>query len=673
MRRIIAVVTVAALVGGAPLGADATGPEECEWASFRHDSHNTAAAPSECTDIDVTNVSSLTGRFLYRTRDSVTATPSIGSDGVVYAASWDGLVYAFPEDATGLGDPSLTDAGLPIVEPVAARPVNDANGVSFGRVVGSPALVDVGDDHPLVLVAGGSTLYVWQLTDLDDGGVEFVEDDSLCLDPRTDADAELTGGRCGGSGGDEIEVESSPIVVPHPDGGYWVVVGNSVHNAYDVGRTGMHGLRLTSAENGWTLSVAWKFDPEGEITGSRDGNDGNRTHTFSGATYSAANFDDDEALLTEGAGTGDGCGGVWGTAAVDVTADVVVFGTASCKIDTGARGELSGTLGLPRNGDAGEPDRVAGEKAFAIALSDGSFRWRFDPPRPWGSSTDDDFGTAAQLFDTGEELVAGFAGKDGWYYAVPVEQPPAAEEPAEPSWMSNFGQPGHANNNFAIGGALGSPAIGTAIDPLTGQRVTALFATTAISTPVGTPLDYGTPSSIDESLIVPKGYDDSGDVIGAGRMLSLHAINALDGRVIWRQALTRQSYAHPTFVHSDLGELGGVVFVPSTVGFSIQAVHSDTGLPLWSSPLSGPPSSGVSVGRDRIWLGVGTRQTDAGFKLTGGDSAFNPLYDGLGPLLSALPDEVDPSSDDSTVTEFTGADPQARIAGIVSFGLPAPQ
>ena len=64
MRRIISVVTVAALVGGAPLGADATGPEECEWASFRHDSHNTAAAPSECTDIDVTNVSSLTGRFL---------------------------------------------------------------------------------------------------------------------------------------------------------------------------------------------------------------------------------------------------------------------------------------------------------------------------------------------------------------------------------------------------------------------------------------------------------------------------------------------------------------------------------------------------------------------------------------------------------------------------------
>jgi hypothetical protein len=447
-----------------------------------------------------------------------------------------------------------------------------------------------------------------------------------------------------------------------------VLVGNSVHNAYDVGRTGMHGLRLTEAESGWGLSVAWKFDPEGEITGGRE--DGSLTHALEGATYSAADFENDQALLTEGSGSGDGCGGVWGTAAVDVSADVVVFGTSSCKIDTGARGDLSGSFGIPEDGEAGDPSRVAGEKAFAITLSDGSFRWRFDPPRPWGSNTDDDFGTAAQLFETDDRLTAGFAGKDGWYYAVPIEQ---LSTTAEPSWMSNFGQPGHANDNFAIGGALGSPAIGTAIDPLTGQRVTALFATTAISTPVGTPLDYGTPSSIDESLIVPKGYDDSGDVIGAGRMLSLHAINALDGRVIWRQALTRQSYAHPTFVHSDLGELGGVVFVPSTVGFSIQAVHSDTGLPLWSSPLSGPPSSGVSVGRDRIWLGVGTRQTDAGFKLTGADSAFNPLYDGLGPLLSALPDEVDPSSDDSMVTGFTGADPQARIAGIVSFGLPAPE
>lgn len=106
---------------------------------------------------------------------------------------------------------------------------------------------------------------------------------------------------------------------------------------------------------------------------------------------------------------------------------------------------------------------------------------------------------------------------------------------------------GHVEEDFAIGGVIGSPALGRA-----GGRV-AIFVTTAISTPD------------------PSVADDP------GRMLSLHALDAATGVILWRQALTRQSYGHPTWAN-------GVVFVPSTVGLSVQAFRADTGLPLWSSP-----------------------------------------------------------------------------------------
>jgi hypothetical protein len=48
----------------------------------------------------------------------------------------------------------------------------------------------------------------------------------------------------------------------------------------------------------------------------------------------------------------------------------------------------------------------------------------------------------------------------------------------------------------------------------------------------------------------------------------------------------------------------------------------------------------VAVAADAIYLGAGTRQSDAGFKLTG---------------------------DDSLIAELVGADPQERASGIWGF------
>lgn len=167
----------------------------------------------------------------------------------------------------------------------------------------------------------------------------------------------------------------------------------------------------------------------------------------------------------------------------------------------------------------------------------------------------------------------------------------------------------------------------------------ALFVTTAISTPVGEPFDKGRPQNwIDTTLAQDP-----------GRMLSLHALDAATGAVLWRSPLTRQTYGHPTYAN-------GLVLVTSTVGFDVEAVHADTGVPLWRSvPLNGAPSSGVAVTDKGIFVGAGTRQTDLGFKLVGDDSLVpDPLQD----LVRITP-----------IADLIGADPQERLSGVWGFKL----
>jgi len=538
MRRLVAVVLTAGLLAIPAVGDAGVPDDACDWISFRNGPHNHGA--SHCDGIGVTDVTTLVPAFLYRTRDSVTSTPAV-VDGVVYVGTWDGWVYAF-DQPSGVGDPSLAEAGVPTVLPKWERQIDDGNGVAFGRIVSSPAVIRL-DGTPVVVIAGGATVYALHG---NDGSVLA----QLCLDPRST-------GRCQGSDGDEIEVESSPVVVPDRDGGADVMVGLDVHNGAGIGRTGVVRARLERDDAGWSLTPVWKFDPE------------------AGEAYSGPD------LLTRGSGTGGGCGGVWGTPAVDPASDLVVFGTASCS--------------------SGRPDPFvdAGEKVFAVRFTDGSRRWRYDPDRrQQGAHADDDFGAAVQLFDIADRLVAGAGGKDGWYYAIDAAT--GAEV-----WKTHVGQAGHLGEDFAVGGIIGSPAVGEA-----GGKP-ALFVTTAISTPFDDP---------------PA--DDP------GRMLSLHALDAATGAVLWRQPLTRQTYGHPTYTN-------GIVLVPSTAGLSVQAFHADTGAPLWSSPpLNGAPSSGVAVTEDAIYLGAGTRQSDAGFKLTG---------------------------DDSVVAALVGADPQERAAGVWGF------
>jgi outer membrane protein assembly factor BamB len=132
---------------------------------------------------------------------------------------------------------------------------------------------------------------------------------------------------------------------------------------------------------------------------------------------------------------------------------------------------------------------------------------------------------------------------------------------------------------------IGTPAVGE----VNGEP--AIFAAAAIQTPVGEPLD--TPQrGVDRSLAEDP-----------GRLLSLHAISARDGRVLWRSPVTRPSYGAPTYAD-------GVVLVGATAGFSLEAFDADTGLALGSWPLDGPPSSAPAIVGDSVYLGTGTRFGD---------------------------------------------------------------
>jgi hypothetical protein len=90
-----------------------------------------------------------------------------------------------------------------------------------------------------------------------------------------------------------------------------------------------------------------------------------------------------------------------------------------------------------------------------------------------------------------------------------------------------------------------------------------------------------------------------------------------------------------------------VAFVPDTTTTSVIALDVATGLPLWLSPVVGPPSGAAVVAGDTVLLGTGTRETDLEYKAVSHD-----LQDVLTPI--------------------TGASPLSPVSGIQAFRLAAP-
>jgi outer membrane protein assembly factor BamB len=357
---------------------------------------------------------------------------------------------------------------------------------------------------------------------------------SIDVDPRTPAHRAATPNA-------EVSIESSPVVGHFGTEGDRIFVGMDVHNDAAIGRTGLLAFELKTNTGGTTpyrFEFKYKFDPETETV---------------------------RTTLTEGSGTGYGCGGVWSSPALDATAlngdGVVVFGTSNC-VNNGP--------------DEAQTEANPSEGIFALRAKDGSLLWKF---RPRGANPyDDDFGASPNMLPGG---LVGEGGKDGTYYAF-------NRVTGAPAWSSHLGQSGRLNEQFSFGGMIGTTAVGTVSSLLTGQEP-AVFAATALSSPVGEPIGTGTPDQwIDESLAEDP-----------ARMFSLHAISAVDGRVLWRTPLSRQAFGAPTYAN-------GVLLVPSTFDFTVKAFHGDTGLLLWEHPLNAPPSSAPAIVGDSIYIGAGT-------------------------------------------------------------------
>ena len=503
-------------LAAAPASADL----DCDWRMYGHDPGHSFAQPFACSSITPQNVSTLVPKWFVDTASPVTASPAV-ADGTVYVAENAGPFYALDAE-TG-------------AERWRFQP-DDGNDYYIG-IVSSAAAVEI-DGVDVVLFAAGATLY---MLDAADGALLA----QLCVDPRAPSEP-----RCAGSNRD-IQIETSPNVV-WVDGEPWVVIGMDVHNGRDIGRTGVIAIRIDEHDDRWSLTPLWKFDPE------------NR-QTYTGSD-----------MLWTGAGTGDGCGGVWSSPSVDVDDDWVFFGTASCSVGSLQDGPLSG------------------ESLYGIELRTGEFGWQYNPrvDREESTRLDDDFGASTNLLPGGR---VGGGSKDGWYYGLERDRDDGSEL-GEDEWATRAGQAGHAGEDFAIGGMIGTAAVGEWLDE------PAVFATTAISTPLN-----NTNDGFDETLLSDP-----------GRMFSIHAISAIDGRLLWRSPLSRQSYGAPTYAR-------GLVFVPSTVGFGIYVFSADSGLLLKVIPLNGAPSSAPAIVGDSIYAGAGTNAQGLPIDELSGIWAFRTL------------------------------------------------
>jgi hypothetical protein len=301
-----------------------------------------------------------------------------------------------------------------------------------------------------------------------------------------------------------------------------------VHNDANIGRTGLLSFELLANPSGPTpyrFSLVYKFDPE--------------TRTL-------------RTSLTDGAGTGRGCGGIWSSPVFDPAPfggdGLVVFGTANC----------------------GNPDpshtEAESEGVYALRAATGALVWEFHP-RPYNDD-DDDFGASPNSCPAGWWANGG---KDGRYYAFD------RLTGARP-WTSHPAQSGHVNPQFALGGIIGTPAVGA----VNGQP--AIFIAASIGTPVGDPATGAPDPTLAED---PQ------------RMLSLHAISATDGSILWRSAVRA-----PAVRRADLRERARVRAVHGRL--LAPGVRCEHGTLLVDRPVNGAPSSSPSVVGDTVFIGTGT-------------------------------------------------------------------
>ncbi len=259
---------------------------------------------------------------------------------------------------------------------------------------------------------------------------------------------------------------------------------------------------------------------------------------------------------------GQGCGGVWSSPAIDTVQGTVLLATANCAADAAAFTWNEHT-----------------EAVTALDLADGSVRWAFQPHPP--NRLDLDFGSTPNLITlpgSGRRLV-GIGNKDAVYYAL---------DPVDGSvvWSRQVAEPGNLQEDFAIGGFIGSTATWRG----------GVFGGTALGGPPW-----------------------------------FHALDG-DGTPRW------SGLAGPTYGASAV--VNGVVLTGDLTA-TLKAFDAVTGLPLSVFPLFGPISSGPAVAGDMVVIGSGTSSSDLCAKEQPGSGGCYALFDatlgGIGAVTALRP------------------------------------
>ncbi|HYJ66278.1 MAG TPA: PQQ-binding-like beta-propeller repeat protein, partial [Nocardioidaceae bacterium] len=107
------------------------------------------------------------------------------------------------------------------------------------------------------------------------------------------------------------------------------------------------------------------------------------------------------------------------------------------------------------------------------------------------------------------------------------------------------------------------------------------------------------------------------DMVGAidRSTWAVRGMDATTGAVQWQYRLTGPSYGATTIAN-------GVAFVPSTFDSSLAVLDTATGLPLYNTPVPGPPSSSPVVVGDSVYMGIGTAGLGVGIDSASGILAF---------------------------------------------------
>jgi len=252
-----------------------------------------------------------------------------------------------------------------------------------------------------------------------------------------------------------------------------------------------------------------------------------------------------------------GCASVWSSPAIDADAGLVFTATGNCPIDDYEWGPHT-------------------EAVTALDLASGEPVWAFQPEP---DNTDDtDFGATPNVFEVDGRQVVGIGKKNARYYLLDALT-------GELIWERQVTEPGNVQENFAVGGFIGSTAVGDG-------RV---FGGTAISfNPSNFPAVTGP--------------------------FHFHALDAASGEIAW-QFVQGPVYAATSYTN-------GVVFNGALDAF-LHVYDAELGIPLAALPTSGPVSSGPAIVGDWVFMGAGTSSSDLCAKDQPYSEACFAVFDGV--------------------------------------------